>query len=158
MKKINIFKGLNLSGFKIHFVHQVFLLRIYVLLSTGCGDCGVQSNCVAIKPLETPLGRKRAIDQSSCNKDYSCVKGFCPSFVTIIGGAPKKAVGVAVEVGGEATEPGMNSSVRTNTGWGELPQPTLPDISTMPWNILICGIGGQYIALSFFKMAPKIMF
>ena len=51
----------------------------------GCGDCGVQSNCVAIMPVETPFGRKRQIDQSACNKDYSCLKGFCPSFVTIEG-------------------------------------------------------------------------
>lgn len=56
----------------------------------GCGDCGVQSNCVAILPLETELGRKRQIDQSACNKDFSCVNGFCPSFVTLSGGALKK--------------------------------------------------------------------
>jgi indolepyruvate ferredoxin oxidoreductase len=56
----------------------------------GCGDCGVQSNCVAILPLETELGRKRKIDQSTCNKDFSCVKGFCPSFVTVSGGALRK--------------------------------------------------------------------
>ena len=56
----------------------------------GCGDCGVQSNCVAILPLETELGRKRKIDQSACNKDFSCINGFCPSFVTVSGGGLRK--------------------------------------------------------------------
>ena len=60
------------------------------LVCEGCGDCGVQSNCVAIEPVETEFGRKRAIDQDACNKDFSCLKGFCPSFVTVHGGKPKK--------------------------------------------------------------------
>jgi indolepyruvate ferredoxin oxidoreductase len=94
----------------------------------GCGDCGVQSNCVAILPKETEFGRKRAIDQSSCNKDYSCTKGFCPSFVTVEGGTLKKnKAGVAKE--------------GTDDGWGALPEPMLPSIAS-PYNILINGIGG----------------
>ena len=89
----------------------------------GCGDCGTQSNCVSILPLETPLGRKRAIDQSSCNKDFSCVKGFCPSFVTVEGGTlrkPRKAE-IAIPSG--------------------LPPATLPDLSE-PYNVVVTGVGG----------------
>jgi len=94
----------------------------------GCGDCGVQSNCVSILPKETEFGRKRAIDQSSCNKDYSCAKGFCPSFVTVEGGTLKKnKAGVAKD--------------GTDDGWGLLPEPALPSIAA-PYNILINGIGG----------------
>jgi indolepyruvate ferredoxin oxidoreductase len=89
----------------------------------GCGDCGVQSNCVSIMPLETPLGRKRTIDQSSCNKDYSCVKGFCPSFVTVEGGGPRKAS-------------------RSNAALPvDLPQPIIPTLE-QPYNVLITGVGG----------------
>lgn len=91
----------------------------------GCGDCGVQSNCTSILPLETEFGRKRTIDQSSCNKDYSCVKGFCPSFVTVLGGKVRRA----------------RSGGATATGLPDLPKPALPALDK-PFNILITGIGG----------------
>jgi indolepyruvate ferredoxin oxidoreductase len=94
----------------------------------GCGDCGVQSNCVSILPKETEFGRKRSIDQSSCNKDYSCVNGFCPSFVTVEGGTLRKSrAGV--------------SKAGQDDGWGPLPAPRLPSVEA-PYNILINGIGG----------------
>jgi indolepyruvate ferredoxin oxidoreductase len=89
----------------------------------GCGDCGVQSNCVSIVPVETEFGRKRAIDQSSCNKDFSCVRGFCPSFVTVHGGRLKKSRGSA-EVAFEA-----------------LPEPRQPAIDH-PYGVVITGVGG----------------
>jgi indolepyruvate ferredoxin oxidoreductase len=88
----------------------------------GCGDCGVQSNCVAIVPVDTPLGRKRAIDQSACNKDFSCLKGFCPSFVTVEGGRPRKSAAQGVDTAG-------------------LPEPDLPAIRST-WNAVIAGVGG----------------
>ncbi|MEL6220305.1 MAG: indolepyruvate ferredoxin oxidoreductase family protein, partial [Pseudomonadota bacterium] len=88
----------------------------------GCGDCGVQSNCVAVLPLETPLGRKRRIDQSACNKDFSCLKGFCPSFVTVEGAVPRKAGTAGFEV-------------------PALPTPTLPELG-QGRAILITGVGG----------------
>ncbi len=91
----------------------------------GCGDCGTQSNCTSILPLETEFGRKRIIDQSSCNKDYSCVKGFCPSFVTVTGGTPKKA----------------KVAKATDEGFAALPEP-VPASCDAPYNILINGIGG----------------
>jgi len=95
----------------------------------GCGDCGVQSNCVSILPKETEFGRKRAIDQSACNKDYSCAKGFCPSFVTVEGGTLKK------------NKAGVAASKDADDGWGPLPEPALPSIAS-PYNILVNGIGG----------------
>ena len=100
------------------------------LVCEGCGDCGVQSNCVSIVPLETEFGRKRRIDQSSCNKDYSCVKGFCPSFVTVHGGGLRKGRGAAAQLGGGDTVP-----------FPVLPDPTLPAID-QPYGIMVTGVGG----------------
>ena len=91
----------------------------------GCGDCSVQSNCLSVEPLETELGRKRQINQSSCNKDFSCTTGFCPSFVTVEGGALKKPKKAAT---GDAPA-------------AVLPTPALPSTAT-PYGILITGIGG----------------
>jgi indolepyruvate ferredoxin oxidoreductase len=88
----------------------------------GCGDCGVKSNCVAVQPLETEFGRKRRIDQSACNKDYSCVDGFCPSFVTIEGARPKaRAKSIAPP---------------------PCPEPILPSVAARPYAILVSGVGG----------------
>ncbi|AKU22956.1 indolepyruvate ferredoxin oxidoreductase family protein [Massilia sp. NR 4-1] len=91
----------------------------------GCGDCSVQSNCLSVEPLETELGRKRQINQSSCNKDFSCVTGFCPSFVTVEGGGLKKPKKAAA---GGADMPA-------------LPAPVLPS-TEKPFGILVTGIGG----------------
>ena len=88
----------------------------------GCGDCGVQSNCVSIVPKETELGRKRAIDQSSCNKDFSCVKGFCPSFVTVQGAKIRKEATAELDL-------------------PHLPLPELPQIDGTH-NVVITGVGG----------------
>ena len=92
----------------------------------GCGDCGVQSNCLSVEPLETDFGRKRTINQSTCNKDTSCLKGFCPSFVTIEGGQLKK------KTASQATSP---------AALGELPEPTLPALH-QPWGMVVAGVGG----------------
>ena len=97
------------------------------LVCEGCGDCGVKSNCVSVQPLETEWGRKRTIDQSSCNKDFSCVKGFCPSFVTVHGGKLKQGTGVAAA---HDTVP--------------LPEPTLPAIG-QTYDIIVTGVGGTGI-------------
>lgn len=88
----------------------------------GCGDCGVQSNCISIVPVETELGRKRAIDQSSCNKDFSCVNGFCPSFVTLKGAKVRK------EAAKDVTLPDM-------------PEPEISPIKSTH-NVVITGVGG----------------
>ncbi|HET8726480.1 MAG TPA: indolepyruvate ferredoxin oxidoreductase family protein [Alphaproteobacteria bacterium] len=92
----------------------------------GCGDCGVKSNCLSVVPVETEFGRKRAIDQSSCNKDFSCLDGFCPSFVTVHGGKVRKPKPAAQGKDGD---------------WPDLPEPTLPSLDH-PYGILITGIGG----------------
>ena len=92
----------------------------------GCGDCGVASNCVSLQPLETEFGRKRTIDQSSCNKDYSCVNGFCPSFVTVTGGKIRKS---------------KTGATALTDDFDDLPTPKLKASAT-PYNILLNGIGG----------------
>ena len=89
----------------------------------GCGDCSIQSNCLSVLPVETELGRKRRIDQSACNKDYSCLKGFCPSFVTVLGGRLKQHEAAADD-------------------FPVLPEPLLASIEEQPWNIVVAGVGG----------------
>ena len=90
-----------------------------------CGDCSATSNCLAVEPVETEFGRKRGIDQSACNQDLSCVQGFCPSFVTLVGAEPVKPAVPTVE--------------------GQLPEPPRPEPRTgePAWNILLAGVGGQ---------------
>ena len=94
----------------------------------GCGDCGVKSNCVAVIPLETELGTKRAIDQSACNKDFSCLNGFCPSFVTVHGAKVRKSRKTV----GDSSIASMLAS---------LPEPALPKLET-PYTMLVTGVGG----------------
>ncbi len=98
------------------------------LVCEGCGDCGVKSNCVSIQPHETEFGRKRRIDQSTCNKDFSCQNGFCPSFVTVHGATIRK---VAAAAKGDPAD----------DGWGALPAPTLRPLDGS-YGILVTGIGG----------------
>ena len=92
----------------------------------GCGDCGIESNCVSILPVETEYGRKRQIDQSNCNKDYSCVDGFCPSFVSVIGN-----IKIKTNVN-DALIKKINSNIS---------EPILPEIQNS-YGIMIAGIGG----------------
>jgi len=100
--------------------------RVFVnsLVCEGCGDCGEKSFCVSVLPKETEYGRKREIDQSNCNKDFSCVKGFCPSFVTVHGGDLKKRKG------------------KGQVDFSVLPEPAFATDLAQPWNILVTGIGG----------------
>jgi indolepyruvate ferredoxin oxidoreductase len=102
--------------------------RVFIneLVCEGCGDCGVQSNCVSIQPVETEFGRKRRIDQSSCNKDFSCVNGFCPSFVTVHGAKIRKAEGVA---GGSDPLDGV-------------PRPASFPLGHNGWAAVVDGVGG----------------
>ncbi len=101
--------------------------RVFVntLVCEGCGDCGKKSFCVSVLPRDTEFGRKREIDQSNCNKDYSCVEGFCPSFVTVHGGKPRKG-----------------NKVSTAERLASLPKPRIESDLSQPWNILITGVGG----------------
>ncbi len=110
------------------------------LVCEGCGDCGAQSNCVSIEPLETEFGRKRQINQSTCNKDISCVKGFCPSFVTVEGGQLRKK-----------SKPKAGSGAAADAV--ALPEPILPrllgtaqaasgDGTAAAWGIIVAGVGG----------------
>ena len=92
----------------------------------GCGDCGVQSNCLSVEPLETPLGRKRTINQNTCNADYSCLKGFCPSFVTLVGAKPKKR---------------QQAQAQHAPGVADLPTPQWAE-RREPWGVLVAGVGG----------------
>jgi indolepyruvate ferredoxin oxidoreductase len=95
----------------------------------GCGDCSVQSNCVAVEPLETEFGRKRKINQSACNKDFSCVNGFCPSFVTVTGATPHR---------NRRSSAGQSA---IDTRLASLPAPALPALDR-PCDVLVTGIGG----------------
>ena len=92
----------------------------------GCGDCSIASNCLSVEPLETPFGRKRKINLSTCNKDFSCLEGFCPSFVTVEGAVRRKKTGTNVD---------LPPLVAT------LPSPTLPPLSK-PFDLLVTGVGG----------------
>src|SRR5205085_11886998 len=96
----------------------------------GCGDCTVQSNCVAVLPHETPFGRKRRIDQTACNKDYSCAKGFCPSFVGVTGGTLRKKIGAL-----SASQHALTSRVAAL-------EPPAAHTWTGPWDLLVTGVGG----------------
>jgi len=104
-------------------------VMINELVCEGCGDCGVQSNCLSVEPLETDFGRKRTINQNTCNKDTSCLKGFCPSFVSIEGGQLKKK---------------SKDQKFSPAQLPALPLPTLPDLSQSQnaYGIVVAGVGG----------------
>ena len=114
----------------------------------GCGDCGKVSNCMSIEPVETPLGRKRQINQSSCNKDYTCVEGFCPSFVTVHGGALRK-LGAPASAASKSdpsydllrTSKSESALPVAEASW-VLPPPPIERPTQRAISILITGIGG----------------
>ncbi len=108
--------------------------RVFIneLVCEGCGDCGIQSNCVAISPVETEFGRKRAIDQSSCNKDYSCINGLCPSFVVVEGGTYKGAV-QPTKTGAKTRSPTPDITA--------LPVPVFRGDDTL-FSAVVTGVGG----------------
>jgi len=116
--------------------------RIFIneLVCEGCGDCGRVSNCISVQPVETEFGTKRRIDQSNCNKDFSCIKGFCPSFVTVEGGRLKKRKGSGAA--------------------GALPAPPEPPPPRLdaPWPILVTGVGGTGVVTigAIFGMAAHL--
>jgi indolepyruvate ferredoxin oxidoreductase len=118
--------------------------RVFIndLVCEGCGDCGVASNCVSVQPLETEFGRKRAIDQSSCNKDFSCLNGFCPAMVTVHGAKPKVA--------------GMQPAAEDD--FPTLPRPEIPALGDRPFSILIAGVGGTGVVTigAFLAMAAHL--
>ncbi|MFN9939658.1 MAG: indolepyruvate ferredoxin oxidoreductase family protein, partial [bacterium] len=95
------------------------------LVCEGCGDCGKASNCVSVQAVDTEFGRKRRIDQSSCNKDFSCIDGFCPSFVTVSGARPRKLAGSS-----------------KGTALPRLPEPAIPDLDSASWAAIVTGVGG----------------
>jgi indolepyruvate ferredoxin oxidoreductase len=113
--------------------------RVFIneLVCEGCGDCGVQSNCLSVEPLETDFGRKRQINQSTCNKDASCVKGFCPSFLTVEGGSFKKKATAA-------TSAPTQSAAASPFALPALPEPEYAAHNALgqPWGIVVCGVGG----------------
>ena len=93
----------------------------------GCGDCSTQSNCLSVEPLETEFGRKRRINQNTCNLDFSCVKGFCPSFVTVTGARLRRAPAALAAASGPPSD---------------LPMPVLPELGEHVWGMVLAGVGG----------------
>ncbi len=96
------------------------------LVCEGCGDCSKTSNCLSVEPVETPLGRKRKINLNTCNKDFTCVEGFCPSFVTVHGAKRRKSNGTDVDVAAKLVD---------------VPAPTMRSLA-QPFNLLVTGVGG----------------